>query len=67
MDNENAARVLLRFLRYAAAKNEFSALKRRQAKRLHIVKEVLSTEEVYVTNLEVLVGVRIKISHSRPT
>ena len=57
MKEDDAARLLFKFLRFSSARKLFLQLRKRQAKREHIVKEVLSTEEIYVTNLGVLVGV----------
>lgn len=63
MRQEQAVRVLQVFFRSVLAKREFKQLKKKNTKRQNLLKEIITTEKVYVGNLEVLAGVRKQHGH----
>ena len=53
----NSTILLQSAIRYYLCRKALNTLRKKRVKRNHIVSEILSTEKVYVTNLQVLIGV----------
>ena len=46
------------FIRYYISKKQYIRLQKRNAHRDAVVREIFSTEQIYVKNLQVIIGVR---------